>query len=101
MEELVLRNIRIFCEALGKSSLGHDSQILDEKEGWSEPRNMTDWCGFLSFDIMGDICFSSSFGMLRSTVNRYILRVLPEGVNGLNVVSNPLQVLASTAAHSL
>jgi hypothetical protein len=85
MEELILRNIRIFCEALGQSSPEYDQSVLGEDERWGEPKNLTDYAGYLSFDIMGDICFSSSFNMLRSEANRYILRVLPEGVNGLNV----------------
>lgn len=82
MEELILRNIRTFCEELGKSSPSYN-QSKDER--WAEPKNLTDYAGYLSFDIMGDICFSSSFNMLRSETNRYVLRVLPEGVNGLNV----------------
>ncbi|CAI6336778.1 unnamed protein product [Periconia digitata] len=81
MEELILRNIRIFCNSLGPQS----NDAKDGEEQWSEPRNMTDWAGYLSFDIMGDICFSSSFNMLQSSANRYILKVLPQGVNGLNV----------------
>lgn len=78
MEELILRNIRTFCEGLGPA---------EGEKDWSEARNMTDWADYLSFDIMGDICFSNSFDMLHSKANRYILKVLPEGVNGLNVVS--------------
>jgi hypothetical protein len=87
MEELVLRNIRIFCAALIEPSSDTLGKSSNEKGGWGEPKNMTDWTDYLSFDIMGDICFSSSFDMLRSSANRYILKVLPEGVNGLNVVS--------------
>ncbi|KAF2867688.1 cytochrome P450 [Massariosphaeria phaeospora] len=85
MEELILRNIRIFCESLGQSSPEAASKMPDGEKGWSEPKNMTDWSDYLSFDIMSDICFSTSFNMLRSGINRYVLRILPEGVNGLNV----------------
>ncbi|KAI1394478.1 cytochrome P450-like protein [Hypoxylon trugodes] len=83
MEEIILRNIRKFTVQLGKST---PSQTTDlHSESWSSPKNMTDWADYLSFDIMGDICFSSSFGMLDGPDNRYILNVLPLGVNGLNI----------------
>ena len=91
MEELVLRNVRKFCVQLGETS----QTSVDVKSGsdrvprWSQPKNMTDWSDYLAFDIMGDICFSGGFNMLGEATNRYILRVLPEGVNGLNIVSSP------------
>lgn len=53
---------------------------------WSAPKDMTRWAGCLTFDIMGDICFSQSFGMLEKEDNRYILDMLPKGVQGLNIV---------------
>ena len=42
MEELILRNIRIFCEALGQSPPESAIQTPDGEKGWSEPKNMTD-----------------------------------------------------------
>ncbi|KAM0809260.1 putative Cytochrome P450-like protein [Seiridium cardinale] len=81
MEDIVLRNIRKFVQHLGDSS--HDQTA--EVKGWSSPKNMTDWADYLSFDIMGDICFSGSFHMLDKPDNRYVLDVLPKGVNGLNM----------------
>ncbi|KAL9619185.1 MAG: hypothetical protein Q9160_006194 [Pyrenula sp. 1 TL-2023] len=88
MEDLVLQNIRKFTEKLGESDEIAKSSTKDGIYSgleWSIPKNMTDWCGYLSFDIMGDICFSGSFKMLESKENRYILKLLPEGVNGLNM----------------
>ncbi|KAF2676845.1 cytochrome P450 family protein [Lentithecium fluviatile CBS 122367] len=85
MEELILRNIRSFCESLGQKTSGSAASTPDGEDRWSEPRDLTDWADYLAFDIMSDICFSSSFNMLHSTGNRYILEMLPKGVNGLNV----------------
>lgn len=90
MEELVLRNIRKFVQHLGEP---HSLESTADKETpdheWSSPKNMTEWADYLSFDIMGDICFSGSFQMLDEPGNRYVLDVLPRGVNGLNIVSRP------------
>ncbi|KAK8068776.1 cytochrome P450 [Apiospora phragmitis] len=46
---------------------------------------MTEWADYLSFDIMGDICFSGPFKMLDKPDNRYVLDVLPKGVNSLKM----------------
>ncbi|KAK8131617.1 cytochrome P450 4A5 [Apiospora sp. TS-2023a] len=84
MEGIVLRNIRKFTEHL--TDLPSDpSSDPNERKGWGSPRNMTDWADYLSFDIMGDICFSGPFEMLDKPDNRYVLEVLPKGVNGLNM----------------
>jgi cytochrome P450 len=32
-----------------------------DPEGWSTPRNMTEWVDFLTFDIIGDLCFGEAF----------------------------------------
>lgn len=90
MEELILQNIRTFTRHIGDANPPSLPNARDD--GWGPPKNMTEWADFLSFDIMGDICFSGSFGMLSKPDNRYILDVLPQGVNGLNIVGHPLQL---------
>ena len=80
MEEHVLNNVRRFWRLMGSGDDGETQQ------GWSSPKDMTRWAGYLTFDIMGDICFSHSFEMLEKDDNRYILDVLPRGVQGLNIV---------------
>lgn len=82
LEELALRNIRKFVQRLGESE---PSSI--DSHGWSSPKNLGKWAGYLTFDIMGDVCFSNSFGMVDDPHNRYLLEVLPQGVNGVNIVS--------------
>lgn len=48
MEPLVLRNVRIFC---GKML----DDPSDTTKKWNSARNMSEWCGWLVNDIMGDI----------------------------------------------
>lgn len=81
MEEHVLNNVRRFWRVVGSG--GGDER---EEGRWSSPKDMTRWAGCLTFDIMGDICFSHSFEMLEREENRYILDALPKGVQGLNIV---------------
>lgn len=82
MEEHILINVRNFCQIMGDN---YDVPSK-ERDGWSTAKNMTRWAGCLTFDIMGDICFSHSFDMLKKADNRYILDMLPKGVQGLNIV---------------
>ncbi|KAK8052688.1 putative cytochrome P450 67 [Apiospora saccharicola] len=84
MEGIVLRNIRKFTGHLGRFPSDPSSGCGDQK-GWGSSKNMTEWADYLSFDIMGDICFSGPFEMLDKPDNRYVLDVLPKGVNGLNM----------------
>ena len=92
MEEHILINVRRFCDLMGdKLSVGSDPRSGPQDggspgSGWSSPKNMTRWAGCLTFDIMGDICFSHSFEMLQREDNRFILDLLPKGVQGMNIV---------------
>ena len=87
MEEHVLNNFRTFCRLVGDLSIaGSDDAEKAISREWSTPKDMTRWAGCLTFDIMGDICFSHTFGMLEREDNRYILDMLPKGVQGLNIV---------------
>ncbi len=66
MEKYVLANIRTFCDQI-------DRAASDERKGWSVPKNMSDWCNYLSMDILGDLCFGKAFHMLERPDNRYAL----------------------------
>ena len=92
MEGLVLQSIRVFTQKVGEIEDAKTTieQKIREQTCWSSSGNMTDWYGYLSFDIMGDICFSGGFAMFQSEENRFMPKVLTEGVNGLNIVSRPL-----------
>lgn len=57
---------------------------------WGKAKNMSLWTAYLTFDVMGDLCFSHSFNMLESSDNHYMLKVLPAGVQGLNIVRQKL-----------
>ena len=91
MEDHVLKNVRNFCSKMirrGTPSSCDDGQS-DGKSSqmtWGPAKNMTHWTGCLTFDVMGDLCFSHSFDMLESKANQYMLKVLPAGVQGLNMV---------------
>ncbi|CAF9939407.1 hypothetical protein IMSHALPRED_001332 [Imshaugia aleurites] len=95
MEEHILNNVRTFCRLMCDGNhAGSDGTKKAVHEEWSTPKDMTRWAGCLTFDIMGDICFSHSFEMLEKEENRYILDMLPRGVQGLNIVAHMQGLLA-------
>jgi cytochrome P450 len=59
MEKYVLMHIRKFCSKLNEG----------------EPMNISNWISYLTFDVMGELCFGKTFGMLEGGENRWVLNV--------------------------
>lgn len=55
-----------------EKSLGLLQPISEQEEGWSQPRNMSDWFNWLTFDIMGDVIFGIRYNLLGSAAHRAI-----------------------------
>jgi hypothetical protein len=68
MEKYILGNVRTFCSRLGKSKSG--------EKGWGIPQNMADWCNYLTFDVMGDLCFGKAFEMLEHEENHHVIDLI-------------------------
>ncbi len=71
MEKYILANVRSFCDALGV-----EPSNASEKKGWTAGRNMADLCNYLTFDIMGDLCFGRAFGMVERPDNRFAIDLI-------------------------
>ena len=53
-----------------------DKGATAESKGWSSPKNMATWANYLTFDVLGDLCFGEPFNMLESEVNHSIPQVM-------------------------
>ncbi|KAL8746409.1 MAG: hypothetical protein Q9190_001583 [Brigantiaea leucoxantha] len=73
MEHYILANVRAFCAALVDRSSGSPKTQEKSQKDWSSPRNMTDWCSYLTFDVLGDLSFGKSFEMLGKDDNRFVV----------------------------
>ena len=105
MEEPILGTIRLFCELLMNDGSNDAECSLREANGlgkkcasvWQRPVDFATVANWLTFDLMGDVCFGQSFGMLSKKNLRWFLDVLPDGVQCLNIVIRPrsscLQIL--------
>ncbi|KFX96737.1 hypothetical protein V490_03168 [Pseudogymnoascus sp. VKM F-3557] len=72
MERYILQNVRAFTDGLGASS----KVVGEERKGWGLGQNMADWCNYLTFDVMGDLCFGKAFGMLEKEDNRFAIELI-------------------------
>ena len=70
----ILAHVRQLCSNLGES--GHSLSSEKPTHQWSEPRNMSLQADYLTFDIMGDLCFGKAFGMLERPDNRFAIDLI-------------------------
>lgn len=96
MEKYILHNIRSFTDGLVTSRWNHgNSQQMvmggDEKKtmagGWGPAQNMADWCNYLTFDIMGDLCFGKAFNMLEKPDNHFAADMIGMAAHRHSIVS--------------
>ncbi|KAK3695927.1 hypothetical protein LTR37_018282 [Vermiconidia calcicola] len=78
MENHILAHIRQFCANLGeRGSLSNYSDAsMKPGSGWTEPKNISDQANYMTFDIMGDLCFGKAFGMLERPDNRFAIDLI-------------------------
>lgn len=77
MEKHLLSHIRQFCQNLGERNLiTFSTQQLEEKSQWTPAKNVSDQANYMTFDIMGDLCFGKAFGMLERPDNRFAIDLI-------------------------
>ncbi|MCJ1309092.1 hypothetical protein MMC25_002747 [Agyrium rufum] len=68
-EDIMVKVIEIFCTQLGK-----DEMVSPPEEGgWSKAKNMAKWTNYLSYDVLGELCYGKSFDTLTSDTNRFAI----------------------------
>lgn len=77
LEEYMIQNIELWCT------------LLTEGEGWSEVKDMSRWSNYLTFDILGELCFGKSFGLMTSPAQRYLPRMLLGTMHTFQTVRSP------------
>lgn len=83
-EEFIIQNIDTFCNVLGSRK--------DDEESWSEPRDMSKYCTYFAYDVMGDLVFGKRFDCMTSAEHRYVPQLITDSSWLLYWVSHlPLQ----------
>lgn len=86
MEDVMLLHVRQLCAVLaGHEDADSASPVSDEKS--AVVRNMGDWFGYLTYDVMGELCFGKSFDMLVSRGRRHMIGLVDRAANRHYVVS--------------
>jgi hypothetical protein len=90
MEKYILGNIRTFALALGSKPTLKFTGAGEKgkgKGGWGKAQNMADWCNYLTFDVMGDLCFGKAFEMLEREENRHVIDLIGSAAHMHLIVS--------------
>lgn len=84
LEPYMQANIEQWCGLLGTNPA--DGRIPDANE-WTEAKNMSKWANYLTFDVLGDLCFGKPFGLLTSEAQRYVPQMLLSNMYAFQIVS--------------
>jgi cytochrome P450 len=82
MEDVMLLHVRQLCEILtgGLEGKGEKSATA------TAIFNMGDWFSYLTYDVMGELCFGKSFDMLVSSGRRKMIELVDRAANRHYVV---------------
>ena len=87
LEELTIVHVRDFVKKLTTEDSPAHTPSMDTEQGWTAPKDISSWCSYLGFDVMGDLCFGKSFGMLGdNSENREAISLLCQAAKRHNVV---------------
>lgn len=81
-EEYVLDRIRVWCYYLGGEE--ETREVADGK--WSEAKDMGTWSTLLTLDVLGELCFGSSFRSME-TQDVSVMRLLMQSTKLFHKVS--------------
>lgn len=85
MEDVMLLHVRQLCAALAGERPDGSSAGNEKK---NVVRNMGDWFSYLTYDVMGELCFGKSFDMLVSSGRRQLVELVDRAANRHYVVSS-------------
>ena len=84
-QSYVLDEISTFCERM----MPYDS---NDDEKWSIAMNMGRWTNYLTYDVLGSVCYGKSFHTLVEDSNRYVVDLI-YGVTASNYTFGQMPAL--------
>ncbi|KAH8695055.1 putative cytochrome P450 monooxygenase [Talaromyces proteolyticus] len=79
MEDVMLLHIRQLCAILAEDpQYGRDIMLENEyrTEKGHTVRNMSNWLSFMTYDVLGELCFGKSFDMLIDSAKRRMVHLV-------------------------
>jgi hypothetical protein len=87
MEDVMLLHIGQFLAIMGgDTELSTHLSPGDRVRNGTIVRNMTYWFGYLTYDVMGELCFGKSFGMLIERGRREVIGLVDRAAHRHYVV---------------
>ncbi|PKS08395.1 hypothetical protein jhhlp_005339 [Lomentospora prolificans] len=80
-EGKVLQEIEVFCQKL----LENESSGAKPEE-WTDPKNMSLWCNYLTTDVICKVVFTTSWDLVSSAANRTVTKTMSTVVHLLGVM---------------
>ncbi|KAJ5703328.1 hypothetical protein N7493_011717 [Penicillium malachiteum] len=77
MEDVMLLHVRQLCASLA----GYSVNEKETSESKGVVRNMGNWFSYLSYDVMGELCFGKSFDMLIAEGKRHMIGLVDRAAN--------------------
>ncbi|KAJ5887438.1 hypothetical protein N7495_007479 [Penicillium taxi] len=77
MEDVILLHVRQLCASMEE----HGPNESENKRGKGVVRNMGRWFSYLSYDVMGELCFGKSFDMLIAEGRRHMIGLVDRAAN--------------------
>lgn len=71
----ILHILRKFCNVIADLPVTTTS-YENKPKTWSSPKNMGQWTNYMSYDVLGDICYGKSFETLERDDNRFAVDLL-------------------------
>lgn len=59
-----------------------------DTKGWSSPKNMSTYANYLTFDILGSLCFGKPFGLIDGKSRDILPGVIFVRLRRMQIVSN-------------
>jgi cytochrome P450 len=89
MDQYIFQNVKIFCNLLG-DPVRDTVQVSsnDEKASASPVKNVSRLASYLTFDVMGELCFGKSFGMLTHPDIRFVSMLIDSAAHRHSVVGS-------------
>ena len=72
----ILSVLRTFTDAVGDFSVRNAFNNDKKQQDWSTPKDMGLWANYMSYDVLGDICYGESFDTLEKPDNRFAINLV-------------------------
>lgn len=88
MNQYIFQNVKIFCNLLGDTEQDVVRTGGDSDEKCHPVKNVSRLASYLTFDVMGELCFGKSFGMLTHPDIRFVSMLIDSAAHRHSVVGS-------------